>query len=104
MLGSCLGQRRQLFEQRAVMALDLGKLPDQGVGERICIGKAGQRGHPAQFVRLVRQRVGLLIADHLQPVLDPAQEEICVGEVVRGLRLDPPPFASSCNVSMCRAA
>ena len=36
--------------------------------------------------------MGLLIADHLQPVLDPAQEEICVGEVVRGLRLDPSPL------------
>ena len=102
---SGLGQRRQLFEQRAVMALDLGKLRDQSVGESIGIGKAGQRGHPAQFVRLVRQRVGLLIADHLQPVLDPAQEEICVGEVVR------PPSARSIPLSpvpatsrSCRAA
>ena len=61
------------------MALDLGELLDQSVGEGIGIGKARQRSHPAQFLRLVRQRVGLLIADHLQPVLDPAQEQISVG-------------------------
>ena len=71
------------------MRLDRGELSEKSLGEGIRVGKAGKRRHPAQLFRLVRQNVGLLVADHLQPVLDPAQEKVSVGEILSRLRLDP---------------
>ena len=38
---------------------------------------------------LIRQRVGLLVGDHLQAVLDLAQEAIRLGKIARGVAADP---------------
>src|SRR6476646_6434447 len=71
------------------MRLDRGKLSEESLGEGIRVGKAGKCRRPAQLVLLVRQNMGLLVADHLQPVLDPAQEKVSFDEILSGLRLDP---------------
>jgi hypothetical protein len=71
------------------MSFDHAKLSEKSVGEGIGVGKAGKRCDPAQLFRLVRQSMGLLVPDHLQPVLDPAQEKIGFSEILSRLRFDP---------------
>ena len=44
--------------------------------------------------------MGLLVADHLQPVLDAAQEEIGLGEVLGGSDAIQPPAARPSSVSI----
>jgi hypothetical protein len=49
--------------------------------------------------------VGLLILDHLQAVLEPAQEFVCLGQLLGGARVDAPgPFERGERVGGPRAA
>ena len=73
------------------MGLDPLEPVEQRVAERVGIGKARELGNAIQLLRLGGNDVGLLVADHLQPVLDAAQKEIGLGEVLGGARSDPTP-------------
>ena len=66
------------------MGLDPLEPIEQRVAERVGIGKARELGDAVQLLRLGGNDMGLLVADHLQPVLDAAQEEIGLGEVLGG--------------------
>ena len=70
------GQTRRLLEKAGIVAFDAAQPLEQGVLERGRIDVAqegGDRGH-ARFVG--RHAVGLAVVDHLQAMLDPAQEAI----------------------------
>ena len=46
------------------------------------IGKAAETGDGRELAGIVGQRLGLLVGDHLQAVLDGAQEAIGVGQLL----------------------
>ena len=52
-------------------------------------GSRGKRAKRSSSSRLERQRVGLLVGDHLQAMLDRAQEPVGVFEIVARGRVDP---------------
>ncbi len=58
-------------------------------GERRGIGKTAEAGERGQLVGLGRQRLRLLVGDHLQAMLDGAQEAIGLVELAPHLGLDP---------------
>ena len=90
-----VGRKRQrrlvgagrLFEQARIVALHLVEMVEQHLGEGVAIGKAEKAREALELGALGRQRLRLLVVDHLQPVLDRAQEAIGRFHVVaRGLR------------------
>ena len=58
---------------------------DQRVAESVDVGKARRAARRGSSSPSSGSVVGLLVADHLQAVLDAAQEEIGLGEIARGL-------------------
>ena len=65
------------------------------------VGEAGERR------ALDRQALGLLVGDHLQPVLEPAQEEVGVRQLVDRFGADPAvgvQFARACRACARRAS
>ena len=80
---------RIALEQPAVVALHAiepdQQIPGEGGPVRIA-EEARELLHP--FGR-VGQRMGLLVGDHLEPVLDPAQEQIGIDQFVADLDRDP---------------
>ena len=56
------------------------RVVQQRGGECRRIGKTHEHGKPVQLLRRLRQRVRLPVGDHLQPVLDPAQEAVGEGQ------------------------
>ncbi len=77
------------------MRLDPLERGDQRIAEIVGVGKAGEPRDAGKLLRLGGDDMGLLIADHLQPVLDPAEEQISLGKLDRGLARDPAAFAPS---------
>src|SRR5829696_4124368 len=65
---------------------------EQSGRESITAFVAEKAREPVKFLPLIRQRVGLLVGHHLQPMLDNAQEAIGFGKVARCLRTDPAAF------------
>ena len=53
------------------------------------VGKARELRDALELVGLGGNDMGLLVADHLQPVLDSAQEQIGFGQLARGFSRDP---------------
>src|SRR5690606_19290190 len=49
----------------------------------------GEAGEAQETIGIGGQCLRLLVGDHLQPVLDAAQEAIALGELVANLRPDP---------------
>src|ERR1043166_8731523 len=78
-----------IFKQTGVVALDPAHMTEQCGGEGVASGKTEEPGEALERRRVGGEHVGLLVGDHLQAVLDLAQETISVGEVARGLRADP---------------
>jgi len=78
--------RRRILEQARVVALHLAQMVEQGGGERVASGKAEEAGKAIERVAFSGQRVGLLVGNHLQPMLGNAQETIGRGEITRGPR------------------
>ena len=68
------------------MALHLAEMAEQRGGEGVAIGKADEAGETLELGAFGRQRLGLLVVDHLQPVLDRAQEAIGSSHVVARVR------------------
>src|SRR4051794_11584012 len=61
----------------------------QDGGERVAAVEAEEAREPLELLALVRQRVGLLVGHHLQPVLDVAQESIRFAEIACRLAANP---------------
>jgi hypothetical protein len=75
-VGAAVGERRAVLEQPGVVRLHALQLARQPGRERRRVGKAAEAGDAGQARRVVRQPLGLLVGDHLQPMLDRAQEAI----------------------------
>ena len=65
------------------------KCSEQVQGEFIATGEAEKTRKRRERLGVRRQRMGLLVSHHLQPVLDTAQEIISRGQLVAGRRIDP---------------
>ena len=66
------------------------------------IGKAAEARQTGQGSRLVGQLLGLLVSDHLQAVLDPAQEHIGLAELGGGASVIQRSLASAASMSSVR--
>ncbi len=83
------GAGRIAFEQFCVVPLHDVEMAEQVAcegGTALVAEKPGKTLHRFGFFR---QRMGLLVGDHLQPVLDAAQEDIGRGELVARGKSDP---------------
>ena len=85
--------RRQLrragriaLEQLAVMPLHDVEMAEQVLGEGGAAVIAEEMRETLHGLGLLRQRMGLLVGDHLQAVFDPPQELVGRGEFVARLR------------------
>ena len=100
MLGAELRAARGSFSnKRAVMRLDRSERGDQRIAESVGVGKAGELRDALELVGLGGDGMRLLVGDHLQPVLDAAQEEIGLGQVARGFARDPASCRERSSVS-----
>ncbi len=81
------------------MALHLVEMVEQDLGEGVAVGKAEKAREPLEPGALGRQRLRLLVIDHLQPVLDRAQEDIGRLHVVARGRVDPAVLRQACRAS-----
>src|SRR3954454_12809803 len=61
----------------------------QDGGERVAAVETEEAREPLELLALVRQRVGLLVGHHLQPVLNLTQESIRFGQIARCLAANP---------------
>ena len=77
---------RVAFEQLAVMVLDDVEMVQQILGESRAAVIAEEAGEAFHRFDVVGQRMGLLVRDHLQPVLDPPQKLVGRGQLVARLR------------------
>ena len=69
--------------------LDPGQMTGQVLHETVEPRVAAELGEAGQRRLLERQPLGLLVLNHLQPVLDPAQEHVRPAEIVDRLGADP---------------
>src|SRR6185437_11504334 len=76
------GEARRLFEKARIDRLDGTELCGQRFGEQRGVGKAHQGRDTAQGGRILRDAVRLRIVDHLQAMLELAQELIGDGQCV----------------------
>ncbi len=88
-VGAAARQLRAVLEQTNVVGLHAFQLGGQASGEGRRVGEAAEAGEPRELVGVVRQRLGLLVGDHLQAMLDAAQEAIGLVELAPHLRPDP---------------
>ena len=71
------------------MPIDLAQLRHQRSGEIVAAGKAEKAGKNVECDGLGRQRMGLLVGHHLQPVLDAAQKIVSLRQFVARGGIDP---------------
>ncbi len=76
-------------EQPAVVSLHAIEMTQQVFGEGRAAVISEKPREPLHRLDIFRQGVGLLVGDHLQPVLDPPQERVGRGELVARLEGDP---------------
>ena len=69
-----LGVGRVPLEQLAIMPLHDIEMAKQIIRERRAARVTEKAREPLHSLDSVRQGMGLLVSDHLQPMLDPAQE------------------------------
>ena len=81
--------RRGVLEQRRIMPLHVAQVGEQSSGEGVAAGEAEKTRKAFEPRAIARQRVGLLVGDHLQPVLDRAQKPVSSCELVARRRVDP---------------
>ena len=80
---------RGVLEQARIMALDSRQMVGQVLGEGLEPRVAAELGEARELRALERQPLRLLVGDHLQAVLDAAQEEIGLAQVLDRLGADP---------------
>ena len=72
---------RRVLEQPRVVALDPLQMAGQLAGKAIEPRVAAELGEARQRRGLERQALRLFVGDHLQPVFEPAQEDVGGGEI-----------------------
>ena len=77
------------FEQARIVALHLVEVLEQDLGEGVAACVAEKACKPIELRALGRQRLRLLVIDHLQPVLDRAQENVGGFHIVARVFVDP---------------
>ena len=88
-VGAPTRQLRALLEEANVVRLHALQLGGEAGRERRRIGKSAEAGERGELVGVFRQPLRLLVAEHLQPVLDVAQEAVGRIEVVSHIGADP---------------
>ena len=83
------GARRRVLEQARIVALHRAEVAEQRRREGVAIGIAHEAGECRKLLRRRGQRMGLLVGDHLQAMLDGAQERVGAFEIVAGIGIDP---------------
>ena len=91
-----------MLEQPNVVALHALQLGGEAGGEGRCIGKAAEAGKTQQLAGVLGQRLRLLVGDHLQAMLDDAQEAIGRIELVAGRGRDPAALLQPFQRHECR--
>ena len=77
-VGAAAGELGRVLEQGGVVALHARQLGRQRRGKCGRIIEAGEFRHTLQIIGACRQRLRLLVGDHLQAMLDRAQEAVGV--------------------------
>ena len=88
--GGLRQQVRHALEHIGVARAHPLQMEQQRGGEAGGVRIAHEDGEPLQLRRPLRQRVRLPVGDHLQPVLDGAQEPVGGGQLGRGAARDMP--------------
>ena len=83
-VGAAARERGAVLEQANVVGLHALQLGGQAGREGGGVGKAAEAGEAQELVGVLGQRLGLLVGDHLQAMLDRAQE--AVGGIELGAR------------------
>ena len=84
------GEKRRLaFEELHIVTLDGAQVRQQMPSEFVASGEAEKAREAGERIGIGRQRVGLLIGQHLQPVFDAAQEFVRLGQRLACRRIDP---------------
>ena len=78
-----------VLEQGRVVALHRLQAGDERSGEGCHVRVAAEPRKAGKPLWIVGHLVRLLVGDHLQPVLDAAQEDVGFGKILRHGRLDP---------------
>ena len=78
-----------VLEQANVVGLHAFQLFGQPRGKAGGVGKAAEVGETGKFQRIVGQRLGLLVGQHLEAMLDAAQEPVGTIEVLACVARDP---------------
>src|SRR6516225_6579559 len=81
--------RAVMLEKSGVMSLHVAQMHEHRSGEIIPARKPGKSGKLPHPFLIGRQRVDLLVGNHLQPILNSAQETISGGKVAVRLRINP---------------
>ena len=82
-------QRRRILEQPRIVALDPRQVAGQVLGEGFEPPIAAEFGEARERRALEGQALRLLVGDHLQPVLDAAQKEVGLAQVLLRLGAHP---------------
>ena len=85
-IGAPTRQLRALLEEADIVRLHAFQLGSEAGSERRRVGKPAEAGECGELVGVLRQPLRLLVAEHLQPVLDVAQEAVGRIEVVSAHR------------------
>ena len=85
-VGAAARQLGAVLEQANVVALHAFQLGGQARGEGAASAKPQKRASAGELVGIVGQRLGLLVGDHLQAMLDRAQEAIGLGQLAPARR------------------
>ena len=83
-IADALRQFRDTLEHLGIVRAYAAEMPSSDGCERVGIRIAHEGRETRELGRAFRERVGLPIGDHLQPVLDRAQEDVGFGELVGG--------------------
>ena len=83
------GQRRRRLEQRRIAVAHRGQRPGHRLLEGAGVAIAGHAGNDGKPFRVVGERVGLRVGDHLQAMLDRPQRAIGGAQFVAGGAVDP---------------
>src|SRR5665213_3577091 len=94
---------RRVLEQAGVVVLNFMEMIEQNLGESVAAGKAKKSREALEPGALRRQRLRLLVVDHLQPVLDRAQKNIGRLHIVARRRIDPAVLAQLVEGGECIA-
>jgi hypothetical protein len=86
------GARRRVLEQAHIVPLHGPEMGEQDICEGVAAGVTEETREPIELDPGRRQRVGLFVRDHLQAMLDFAQEQVGAFEIVVRRSVDPAAF------------